>query len=133
MPRATVPPGVPGPADGSSIGMKVLPLWRKPWVVLVAEKSDDLACIIDAESLSALGQGSIQRGEAAAAKDETVKDVAGPERSDDLARAIDAKWVGVLGSQGIVDRGEDIDWHGFALLPRTFYRVSAPMVRRPGP
>ena len=82
----------------------------------IAEKSDDLACIVDAESLSALGQGSIQRGEAAAAEDETVKDAVGPESSDDLARAVDAKWVGVLGGQGIVDRGEDIDWHVVALL-----------------
>jgi hypothetical protein len=67
----------------------------------IAEKSDDLACIVDAESLSALGQGSIQRGEAAAAEDETVKDAVGPESSDDLARVVDAKWVGVLGSNGI--------------------------------
>jgi hypothetical protein len=39
MPRATVPPGVPGPADGSSIGMKVPPLRRKPWVVLASLKN----------------------------------------------------------------------------------------------
>jgi len=37
------------------------------------------------------------------------------ERPDDLAQIVDAEGVGVA-SQGIVDRGEDIDWHVVALL-----------------
>jgi hypothetical protein len=57
-------------------------------------------------------------------KDETVQKLAGViERSDDLAAVVDAvrkSAFSVVWSasdrRGIVDRGEDIDWHCLALL-----------------
>jgi hypothetical protein len=110
MPSASVLPGL---AEGSSMVVKMPPFRRKPYAGGVVICSDDLAqviyCLCAGDTPCA--QGFINRREDAAAQEKAVRGAGIGVITDDLACIIDALALGVLCGQGILDRGEDIDWH----------------------
>src|SRR4051794_27768170 len=76
----------------------------------IGEPPDDLARIVDAEGLGTMDpQGSVQRGEAAAAAtQEAVKSAGVAVFPDDLRRVVDAECNSSSGGGGggIIERGE---------------------------
>jgi hypothetical protein len=60
----------------------------------------------------------VERSEGAiAVTDEALDAVAYVKIADDLARVVDAVGRGILAGRGIIDGGEDVDWHAIVLLP----------------
>ncbi len=90
--------------------------------VAVGVHTDDLARVVDAESLGDVfgGQGIGKRGVSAAAEEEAVTAGAGLLiNTHDATGGVDAVCKGAgKGGEGIVQRREGLDWHGAASSDR---------------